>query len=105
MPGEYASSTAGLMTFLLAGLVLSLINALLRPIIVILSLPAILLTLGLFMLIVNGVMVYLTFAIVPQLSMGFWKSVVAGMIVWLANYVLSSIIEIYISRKEMRVQP
>lgn len=45
--------------FLLAGLVFSLLNSLLRPIVIIVSLPAILLTLGLFIFIVNGFVVWL----------------------------------------------
>src|SRR5688572_15985001 len=49
----------GLALFLIAGFALSLVNVILKPIIVIFSLPAILLTLGLFTLIVNGFMVYI----------------------------------------------
>lgn len=90
---DFASSTAGMATFLLAGLVFSLVNALLRPIIVILSLPAILLTLGLFMLVINGIMVYIAVALVPSIEISFIGAILAGMIVSLTNYALSSIIE------------
>jgi putative membrane protein len=79
--------------FLLAGFILSIINVLLKPILIILSLPAILLTLGLFALIVNGFMVYLAAALVPGLHIGFWAAVLAGMIVGLVNYVLTSLLE------------
>lgn len=83
----------GLALFLLAGFVLSVVNALLKPLVVILSLPAILLTLGLFTLIVNGFMVYLAGALVPGLEIGFWAAVLAGMVVSLINYVLTNLID------------
>ena len=89
----FADSTAGIATFLGAGLVLSLVNAIIKPIIVILSLPAIVLTMGLFMLIVNGTMVYITILLVPLINISFWGAVVAGAIVSLVNYVLSEIID------------
>lgn len=96
---DFASSSAGLATFLLAGLVFSIVNVLLRPMIVILSLPAILLTLGLFMLIINGILVYVALALVPSIEITFLGAVLAGMIVSLTNYVLSSILEAYIYKR------
>lgn len=83
----------GLALFLTAGFVLSLVNVVLKPIIIILSLPAILLTLGLFTLLVNGLMVYLAGAFVSHLEIGFWAAVLAGMIISLINYVLTSLFE------------
>lgn len=84
----------GAALFLIAGFVLSLVNVLLKPIIVILSLPAILLTLGLFTLVVNGFMVYLAAMLVPNIEIGFWAAVLAGMIISLINYVLTSLFDI-----------
>ncbi len=80
-------------TFLVAGLVLSLVNSILKPIIVVLSLPAILLTLGLFMLVVNGLMVYIALSLVPGLEATFWGAVMTGMIISLINYVITGIID------------
>lgn len=80
-------------TFLVAGLVLSLVNSILKPIVVVLSLPAILLTLGLFMLIVNGLMVYLALKFVPGLEVTFWGAVLTGMIISLINYVITGIMD------------
>jgi putative membrane protein len=80
--------------FLIAGFALSLVNVILKPIIVILSLPAILLTLGLFTLVVNGFMVYLAAMLVPNIEIGFWAAVLAGMIISLINYVLTSLFDI-----------
>jgi putative membrane protein len=83
----------GLALFLGAGFILSLVNVVLKPILIILSLPAILLTLGLFTLIVNGFMVYLVAMLVPSLEIGFWAAVLAGMIISLINYVLTSLVD------------
>ncbi len=93
--GDFATSTAGFAAYLLAGLLFSIVNVLLRPIIIILSLPAILLSLGLFMLVINGLLVYVALALVPNIEITFVGSILAGMIISLTNYVLSSIIESY----------
>ncbi len=82
--------TAGTAGFLFAGLIFSLVNAVLKPFIVILSLPAILLTLGLFMLIVNGLMVYISLQLTPGIKMDFLNSILAGMILSLVNYIVSA---------------
>lgn len=79
--------------FLLAGLIFSIVNAVLRPIVVILSLPAILLTLGLFVVVVNGVMVYISLQLAPELQMSFWNSILTGIILSLINYIVSSVLE------------
>lgn len=81
-------------TFLFAGFVFSLINTVLRPLAIILSIPAILLTLGLFMLVVNGFLVWLSVKFVPNLELSFMASIVAGMIISLINYVVTGILEL-----------
>ncbi len=89
-------------TFLAAGLILSIVNTILKPVVVVLSLPAILLTLGLFMLIVNGLMVYLALKLVPGLEVTFWGAVLTGMIISLINYVITGIMDYKGTRKEMK---
>ena len=79
-----------ILTLVLAGLIFSLVNTVLKPVITILALPAILLTLGLFTLVVNGLMVYISLAIAPGLSMTFANSILAGIILSLVNYIISS---------------
>lgn len=81
-------------TFLLAGLIFSLVNALLKPVLTILSLPFVLVTLGLFMLVVNGFLVWLTIAISPNLEMTFGWAIVSGIIMSLINYIISGIVDI-----------
>jgi len=90
--------TAGVWGFLLAGLIFSLVNTILKPITIILALPAILLTLGLFTLIVNGLMVYISLKLAPGLSMSFFNSILTGMLLSLVNYIVSAALELRLSR-------
>lgn len=82
---------AGAGGFLLAGLIFSLVNSILRPFFIVLSLPAILISLGLFTFIVNGFLVYISLLLTPGIQMKFWHSVLAGIILSLINYIVSSI--------------
>ena len=83
---------------IIAGLVLAIVNFIIRPIVVILSLPAILLSLGLFMVIINGFMVYLVSKLYTPLHItNFWAAILAGIIIGLVNYLVSAILE---NRKE-----
>lgn len=91
--GSFHDTDASTGTFLIAGLVLSLVNSILKPLVIILSLPAILLTLGLFMLLVNGLMVYIALRLVPGLEVTFWGAVVTGMIISLINYIITGIMD------------
>lgn len=87
------------LALLLGGLILSVMNTILRPIIIILSLPAILLTLGLFMIIVNGVVVYFAAMLTPGLQVTFSGAILTGLIIAVINYALSGVIEL---RKEAK---
>ena len=89
-----AEIDAGVFGFLFAGLIFSVVNTLLRPVVLLLALPAILLTLGLFTVIVNGLMVYISLKLAPGLQMTFWYSVLAGALLSLINYIVSSALEI-----------
>ena len=88
----YDSTQVGIsiVGFLGVGLIFSIVNAVLKPFIVILSLPAILVTLGLFMLIVNGLMVWISFWLIPGISMTFFNSILTGIILSLVNYIVSA---------------
>jgi len=92
--------TAGAWGFLLAGLIFSIVNSILRPLAVLLSLPAILLTLGLFMIVVNGALVYISLALAPGVGMSFFNSILTGIILSLINYIVSAAVEIRGSKQE-----
>lgn len=82
--------TVGVFGFLFAGLVFSIINAIIKPFLVILSLPAILVSLGLFMIVVNGFMVYISLLMTPGITMTFGNSILAGIVLSLVNYIVSA---------------
>lgn len=82
--------SVGIVGFLFAGLIFSIINSVLKPFVIILSLPAILLTLGLFIIIVNGLMVYISLKLTPGISMTFLNSILTGIILSLINYIVSA---------------
>lgn len=81
-------------TVLGAGLFLALVNMALKPILVILSFPAILLSLGLFMLIINGFLILLVHWLYSPLYVkNMWVAIVAGLIVGFVNFLVSKILE------------
>ena len=78
--------TAG--TLVLAGLLLGVVNAIVRPFALLLSLPALLLTLGLFLLVVNAAMLGLVALLLPGFGIaGFWTAVGAALIVSIASWI------------------
>src|SRR5260370_14260001 len=75
---------------LAAALVLGIVNAVIRPVILILTLPLTVLTLGLFILVVNGISLYLVAWLVPGFSLSGLGAAILGAIVvggtgWLAS--------------------
>ncbi len=81
-------------TIIFASLIFSLINATIKPIVIIFSLPAIVFTLGFFMLIVNGLMISLTHSIyAPFFVEDFKSAFLAAIIVGLVNYILSMFVD------------
>ena len=85
--GNVSNHSAG--TFFLAGLIFSVVNSSLKTILTILSLPMIIVTFGFFTLIVNGLIVWISMILAPNISMGFWNSVIVGAAMSLLNYSLS----------------
>ncbi len=78
----------------LAALVFSVVNAFIRPLVVVLALPAIALTRGLFIFVVNALMLYLVTKIYPSFHVAsFWQALLAVVVVWVVNYVLTELFE------------
>jgi putative membrane protein len=78
----------------IAGFILAIINSIIRPAVVLLSLPAIMLTLGLFMVVINGLMVLLVAWLYSPLEVsGFWTALLAGLIIGLVNFLVTTILE------------
>ncbi len=73
-----------------AGLVLGLINAVVRPILVVLTLPVTLLTLGLFLLVLNAFCLWLTSLLVKGFEVhGFWAAMFGSLLVSIVSWTLS----------------
>jgi putative membrane protein len=81
-------------SLLLGAAVLGLANAILKPILTILTLPLILITLGLFYFVLNIAMLALAEWVAPDFAIdGFWTYVGATIVVWLVNWVLNSLLD------------
>ncbi len=81
-------------TLVLAGLLLGVVNAVVRPILVILTLPITILSLGFFLLIVNTAMVALVAWMLPGFHIygGFWSAFKTALIVWIIGWLGSWLI-------------
>lgn len=83
-----------LSVLVVAALIFSLVNAVIRPVIIILSLPAIVLTLGLFTLVINALMLFLVTKVYSNFHLrSFWTAIVATIIIWIVNYLLTDLLE------------
>lgn len=79
----------GLLYLLLAGLVIGLINLLVKPIVTLLSLPLVILTLGLFYLLINGAMLWLAGMLLDGLRVdGCLPAVLGGVVMALFNWLV-----------------
>ena len=79
-------SSAG--TLILAALLLGVVNAIVKPIVVILTLPFTLVTLGLFLLVINAAMLGLVAAFLPGMGIsGFWPAFWAAIIVSIVSWI------------------
>ncbi len=79
---------------IVSGLILALANTFIRPMVVFLTLPAVLLSLGIFMVFINALMVLLAAWLYEPLEVsGFGIAVIAGMIIGLVNWLVSVLLE------------
>ena len=81
-------------TLVLAGLLLGVVNAIVRPILIVLTLPITILSLGLFLLVVNTAMVALVAWMLPGFHIygGFWSAFGTALIVWITGWMASWLI-------------
>lgn len=80
-------AVSGFYAALLAALVLGIINALIRPLLIILTLPINILTLGLFTLVINALLFWFTSTIVKGFEVaGFWPAFWGALIMWLVSW-------------------
>jgi putative membrane protein len=85
VPGVHIDTTT---TLLLAGLLLGVVNAIVRPIAFILTLPVTIVTLGLFLFVLNALMVWLVAWMVPGFHVrGFKAALLTAIIVWIVGWI------------------
>ncbi|HEX6140171.1 MAG TPA: phage holin family protein [Candidatus Limnocylindria bacterium] len=83
--------------FLLVAVAFSLVNSYIRPVLRILTLPISLVTLGLFLLVINALMLMLVGAISQQLGLGltvddFWAALLGSIVISIVGWILSMIV-------------
>ena len=87
LPGVQVTGIAGA---LVAAFVLGIINAILRPILVLLTLPIQIVTLGLFTLVINGVLFYWVGHMgIGLVVSGFWTAFIGAIVLGIVSFVLS----------------
>ena len=85
--------TRSVTTLLVAAIVLGLVNAIVRPLLLILTLPLTLVTLGLFLFVLNALCLWLTSAIVPGFDVrGFWPAFGAALVVSALSWVVNGFV-------------
>ena len=91
MPGI---SVDGYFTALIVALVLGVLNAIVRPILIVLTLPVTILSLGLFLLVINVIIVYLADQMIGGFNVnGFWWALIFSLVLSLVNSFLFSFLK------------
>ena len=86
LPGVHVEN---FLSALILSLLLALLNVTLKPILVIITIPVTFLTLGLFLLVINALMVLLAEALLPGFIVdGFWWAVAFSIVLWAINSLL-----------------
>ncbi|MBW1988784.1 MAG: phage holin family protein [Deltaproteobacteria bacterium] len=84
---------SGFFSALFAAALLGILNTFVRPVFLILSLPITILTLGLFIVVINAVLLLMVAGVAPGLTIsGFWSAMVGSLIISLVSFVLNSFV-------------
>ena len=90
MPGIAIASFG---TAMVAAVVLGLVNAVIRPILILLTLPATILTLGLFIFVINGLLFWLVGSYLQGFAVaGFWSAFFGAIVYSIVSWALSSVV-------------
>ncbi len=106
VPGIYVDSSGGWLIWIVMGLILGLVNAIIRPVLKLLTCPLIVITLGLFTLIINALTLELTAWLGQQLGLGFyidgfWSAFWGALIVSIVSVVLNLLLKDEAEEKEV----
>lgn len=84
---------SGFLTALLVALVLGIVNAIIRPIVVLLTLPINILTLGLFTLVINALLIWLIASFIKGFDIeGFWPAFWGALVLWVASWITNGLV-------------
>jgi putative membrane protein len=94
LPYVFSSITVdSFWTALLVAIVLGLVNTLIRPLAILLTLPATILTLGLFIFVINGLLFWAVGSFVPGFHVsGFWSGVFGAIVFSIVSWLLASLL-------------
>lgn len=90
--GGLSFAQPGVGPVLIAGLVLGLVNAVVRPVMLFLTLPLTILTMGLFLLVVNALALYIVAALTPLQIASFGAAIIGALILSIISAVLSAVL-------------
>lgn len=86
-------SVSGAVALIVAALVIGLLNALVKPILVVLTLPLTILTLGLFLLVLNALLFWLAAAVVPGFAVsGFLSALLGAVVMAIVGWALAKLV-------------
>lgn len=90
VPGIHVST---FWTALLVALVLGIVNLIIRPLLILLTLPVTVITLGLFIFVINAAMLLLTETIVKGFEVdGFAAALLGALVLWLINWIVNGVL-------------
>jgi putative membrane protein len=90
LPGVHISGPG---SALVAGIILGVVNVAVRPVLILLTLPFTIVTLGLFIFVVNALCLALTAALIPGFSIdGFWWALIGALLVSVVSWILNGVL-------------
>ena len=99
----------GVVALWISALLLGLANAFVRPVVLFLTLPFTILTLGLFIFVINGAMILLVSAVTPSFHVDGWgaailAAIIVGLTGWIANALVGNrgTVEVWTAKKDIR---
>ena len=89
LPGVYLEN---FFTAVIVAVILGCLNVVVKPILILLSLPAVVFTFGLFLILINTLMIMLTDKLVNGFKVdGFWHALLFGIVMWIVTSILNAI--------------
>lgn len=84
----------------ISAFLLAVLNAIIKPLLIIVSLPLIALSLGFFLIVINGIIMYLLSILYSPIDItNFWYAMVAGIVIGLVNYIVTITYERFVSNE------